>query len=506
MTKAEKFTALMTVDPEGRGLKARSVRATIWTSASSFCDFATRIGSIAVLARLISPEHFGLFMMVTAATAIVDQFRELGLSSATVQRATITHEEVSNLFWLNVGISSVLALLLVGAAPFIGDYYREPEAVGITYALALNVFLAGLLVQHQALLTRQLRMGNTAAIRLIASLVSTALAIVLAWSGWGYWALVWRELIRTIILVIGVWVCLPWFPSRPNRKVDVRQMVAYGANLTGANIFGSIAGAFDRFLLGRMWGAAPLANYRQAHQVLSAPCDQLLSPIYQVAQPALSQLQSEPERYRRYFLRLVSLVALITMPLSLFTAVYAKEVTLVLLGEKWGNATLALQILSIGTFIRQTVGCTSFILLTLGRSKIYLILSIVGNAVSLIGICIGVQWGTTGVAIADVAATYLMVFPRLRWNFKGSPVKVRDYLRTLVRPLVSTLAMTLGLLVLRPAMGAYLHSPFTSVALGSTVGLVIFATVWLILPGGYTETRSMTNDLLSAVRKKRSKQ
>jgi len=504
MTKSEKFSHLMRSDPGGHGLKARSVRATLWTSASSFCDFVTRIGSIAILARLISPEHFGLFLMVTAATAIVDQFRELGLSSATVQRPTITHHEVSNLFWLNVGVSLVLALILAGASPYIAKYYGEPEAIGITCVLAINVFLAGLLVQHQALLTRQLRMGNTAAVRLAASLISTAAAILLAWAGWGYWALVWRELIRTIIQVVGVWFCLPWLPSRPSRKVDVRQMVAFGANLTGANIYQTLCGSASRFLLGKLWGPAPLANFRQAHQVLAAPTDQLLSPIYQVAQPALSNLQAEPERYRNYFLRLVSIVALITMPLSLFTAVYAREVTLVLLGKNWLDATELLRLISIATFIRQTVGCTSFVLLTRGRSNTYLKLALVGSTASLIGTCVGVRWGTTGVAIAEVAIAYLLIGPRLYWNLKDSPITSSDYLRILIRPVVASLVMTLALILTRQLLSATNPSLMVSLVIGSVIGGIAFSATWLLLPGGRTETTKLAYDIINAVRTRRA--
>ena len=123
MTHEARFEMLMREDSHG-DLRTRSIRAAFWTSASSFFDFALRMGSIAVTARLIIPEHFGLFMMVTVVTGLIDQIRELGLSSATVQRKSLSHAEASNLFWISVSMGLGLFVLLLSASPLLAFYYR----------------------------------------------------------------------------------------------------------------------------------------------------------------------------------------------------------------------------------------------------------------------------------------------------------------------------------------------------------------------------------------------
>lgn len=483
-------------------LKVRSIRAAFWTSASSFADFFLRIGSIAVTARLIIPEHFGLFMMVTAITAILEQMRELGLSSATVQRQSITHQEVSNLFWINVGASVMLAVGLLAAAPVIAAYYRDQRLIALTACLSINTFLGGLLVQHQALLTRKLKMGVTAAIRLLASILSTVVCIYLAAIGWGYWALVAREIVRTIILVGGVWFCLPWLPSWPRRSVSVRPLLDFGANLTLANIIASIAGALDRFILGRFWGAASLASYRQAYQLITAPNDQILSPVYQVVHPTLSRLQSDPLRFRRYFSRLVMFVGLVTMPVSLFAAVFAHEVTLLLLGTNWSASAPILRIMCISAFIKQCANCTYFVLLTTGRSRTYRNLSILGNIASLAGMLAGVWWGPAGLALADVVVTYSLVIPKAYFALKGSSFALRDYFDTLTRPFIASTVMALSLYLLRPSILQFSSSNILAILFAGLVAAILLLVAWVIQPGGTAEFRSMYASLAESARRK----
>lgn len=483
-------------------LKTRSIRAAFWTSASSFADFALRIGSIAVTARLIIPEHFGLFMMVTAITAIVEQVRELGLSSATVQRQTLSHAEVSNLFWINTGTSLALALLLLAAAPLIASYYREPRLIALTASLAINTFLGGFLVQHQALLTRKLKMGATSAVRLSASVLSTGLCIGLAALDYGYWALVLREISRTVILVSGVWFCLPWIPSLPDRRVSVRPLLNFGANLTVANILSSIAGALDRFLLGRLWGAAHVATYRQAYQLITAPNDQLLSPVYVVVHPALSRLQGEPERFRRYFGRLLMIVGFVTMPISLFTVVFAPEVTLLLLGPEWTASAPVVRILSISTFAMQCANCTFFVLLTTGRSRMYLKLSLMNQTASLTGILAGVSWGPIGLAVASATGTYLLLVPKVYFALRESSFSMRDYFATLRRPFISSVVMGAALLALKPFLVQAIPSNTLCVLLASLCAALMVGAVWMLQPGGMAEIRMMVDSVLSSARRK----
>src|SRR5882724_9588566 len=236
MTKAEKFKQLTCTQNVRENLRTSSVRAAALIGAAGAFEFVLRIVSTALLTRLLLPEQFGLVMMVTAVTAVADQFRDLGLSSATIQRKDISCEEVTNLFWINVGLGVFISLVICGVSPLISAYYRDPRLTLITCVLATNFIFGGLMVQHQALMTRRLKLGHTSTVRLLSSLLSTILAVVLAWMGFGFWSLIWREVARSALLTAGMWLCFPWVPGLPCRKTSVRGLIHFGTDLTASYI------------------------------------------------------------------------------------------------------------------------------------------------------------------------------------------------------------------------------------------------------------------------------
>ena len=499
-SRERRFERLTRTDAVRADLRARSIRAVGLTGAAGFADIVLRLGSTAVLARMLAPDHFGVVMMVMAVTAIADQFRDLGLSTATVQKETITHREVSNLFWINTGIGLLMTLVVGAAAPLVAAYYQDPRLILITVALSTTFALNGLLVQHQALLARTLKLGTNAWVRLLSSVVSTVLAIVLAWQGFGYWALVWREVARCIILAGGVWICMPWVPELPSRSASVAGLLRFGVPLSAANIVLTIGAGADRFLLGRFWTAAAVGVYRQAYQLLTAPLDQLLAPAFQVTQPALSLLQGDARKFRTFYCKLLTCVCAVTMPLSLFVAVAADEVVMVVLGADWMASAPIVAVLGIGGFLRQPVGSAAHLLIARGDSASYLRLTMLQTVTTAVFMCIGVYWGPLGIAIADVAATYVLIAPRLHYSFKGSQLTITSFFVTIARPATASLVMATVLM--------FLHDPLTSfgpsafLAMGGASAAVVFLAVWAVLPGGRRELVELVSDIRDAVHRR----
>jgi O-antigen/teichoic acid export membrane protein len=500
VTKAEKFKQLTCTEGVRNDLRGKSVRAATYTWATGLADFVLRIGSTAILARLVLPAEFGLVMMVMAVTAIADQFRDLGLSSATVQRKDISHEEVSNLFWVNFMAGVVIALIVCAISPLVSLYYKESRLTVLTCVLATNFIWSGLMVQHQALLTRQLKLGYTSGIRLASSFLSTILAVFLAWKGMGCWALVWREVARNVMLSVGMWFCLPWVPGLPSWKTDIRGLAGFGAHLSVANILATVSSSADRFFLGRYWGAGSVAIYRQAYQLLVIPMEQLLSPLFQVTQPGLCLLQADDSRFRRFFLKVLTVVCIATMPLSLFVAIYATEITRVILGRHWMDCAQIMLVLSLGAFIKSAVGWSAHVLIARGRSRIYMLLTVANSLTVIVLMVLGVGWGAIGIAYADVATTYLFIAPRLYYSFKDSPVTIGSFFSTIARPAIASMLMAVVLILMRASLPPF--SRPISLALGSVVALVIFPAFWMLMPGGRSELMALASDVRSALQRK----
>ena len=175
-----------------------------------------------MLARLLTPADFGLVAMVTAITGLGQAFADLGLSEATIQHPEISHNQVSTLFWINVAIGLTLTSITAALAPVLAWFYREPRLKDITFLVSLTFLIGGLRVQHDALLRRQMRFSSLA-IRDVASYVlAVPVAIIMAWRGAGYWALVALPLILNLTQMALSWLMVRWIPGLPRRDAKVR--------------------------------------------------------------------------------------------------------------------------------------------------------------------------------------------------------------------------------------------------------------------------------------------
>ncbi len=238
--------------------------------------------------------------MVTAVTNFVNLFNHLGLSMATVQRAEITHAQVSALFWVNLGLSVVLAGITTVLAPVLAWFYGEPRLVGITLALAAAFVFGGLTVQHQALLRRRMEFRALAIINIVAAMTMAVVGISAALCGMGYWSLVCMYIALPAAQAVGVWVACRWRPGGFAWHTGVGSMLAFGGHVTGYNLVNYFSRNLDNVLIGWRWGAAPLGLYSRAYTLLLLPIKQVSPPIAAIAIPAMSRLYTDPPRYRNY--------------------------------------------------------------------------------------------------------------------------------------------------------------------------------------------------------------
>src|SRR6266404_6255672 len=201
-----------------KDLKERVVRGGFAKICAQAVTFTLRMGSLMVLARLLEPKDFGLVGMVTAFTGVLYLFRDFGLSTATVQRASVTEDQISTLFWINILVGVLLAVLALALAPVVVTFYHEPRLLGVTAVLAVGFLFNAAGVQHSALLQRDMRFTALAVINTASLVGSTVVAIGMAKAGYGYWALVAMTITLPLITTIGLWIAAKWTPGMPRRR------------------------------------------------------------------------------------------------------------------------------------------------------------------------------------------------------------------------------------------------------------------------------------------------
>ncbi|HXH86569.1 MAG TPA: oligosaccharide flippase family protein, partial [Nitrospira sp.] len=206
-------------------IKQRTLRGGFAKVFVQAINFFLRIISLMVLARLLDPKDFGLVGMVMAVAGVFSLFKDAGLSMATVQRESITREQSSTLFWINMLVGAVLAFLLIVAAPILVSFYHERRLFWVAVVLAADFLFTGAAAQHSALLQRQMRFVALAVIEIFALVAGIAVGIGMALGGWGYWALVGMAVVQPAVSAVGYWLTSRWIPGLPRRGVGILSMV-----------------------------------------------------------------------------------------------------------------------------------------------------------------------------------------------------------------------------------------------------------------------------------------
>jgi O-antigen/teichoic acid export membrane protein len=477
------YDRLFRTDGLRKDLKRLTVRGGTVAVANHSAKVVLLVGSTMILARLLRPEDFGLVAMVTAFTGFANTFRDFGLSSATIQREDLRHEQVSRLFRVNLGISALLAVIIAAAAPVIAWFYGQPVLVGITLALATSSLLDGLGIQHGAMIRRQMRFGVLAAIDLGAAAAGATAALLLAWAGAGYWALVAQQLVTFGTRTALQWLASGWRPGAAAPLSEVRSLLAFGSHLTGSRTISYCSRNLDKVMVGKFWSADQLGFYSKALNAIVQPFQQASQMLGRVAVPTLSRLQDDPSRYRAYFTTAVLMVATAGLPAVAFLAVDAENLVRLLLGNKWLQTVPFLRILIPAAILEMVTMATRWIFISRGHSIRLLRWRLLESAVRTAALAAGLRWGPMGIAIGVGASSALLIVPALLYGIHGSPLRVRDFAATVWRPAVAALAGAAGLAALH-SLGTAAGSPAATLAVDGPAFAALYLGVWWLLPGG----------------------
>jgi PST family polysaccharide transporter len=462
-------------------LRGRTISGTFVTIISQGTQFLLNLASIMVMARLLTPRDFGLYAMVTTVMGFLWMFQDAGLSTATVQRQKITHAQVSNLYWVNLGVGGVTALVVAALSPVVAWFYREPRLLAVTLVLSGTFLLASATVQHIALLNRQMRFGLVAMIYIVSSLAGYLIGAGMALFGYGYWALVGASITQVAFRLVLAWLISGWRPKLPSRNTQTWHMLTFGANITAGSLLYSLARGADNLLIGRFFGAAAVGLYSRASVLLIRPLEQFTVPINAVLIPALSRIQTQPERYRRTFLRVYEAMALVSFLSTGLLLALATPLTLVVLGPKWEQAAPIFAGFSIAALCIPLAGASTWLFQTQGRGKDWLINSLLGSCVTVASFIAGLPFGPIGVAVAYSVGGLFIGVPIL-FYFAGreGPVTTADLWSRIFRyiPLwivVCAVTWLVRLLVMKSA-------PIVQLLVCAPAGLVAGAILICVVP------------------------
>ena len=459
------------------GQRARTAAG--WQFLSRGLSTGLQMITSIVLARVLMPKDFGIVAMAMIVTGCAGVFSNLGLGQALVQRREITDEHLRSAFWGTLVMGVLLCGVVVVIAPWVGAYFHEPRIVPVLRLTALTFVLSPFAVVPRSLLQRKLDFRTPLSAGLASSLACGAVGITMALLGYGYWSLVGARLVGELVSTVALCILTRYTPPLIPAVRGIRDLYSFGVGVTGSGLFNYLAGNADYFVVGRMLDAAALGLYTRAYTLIIMPIALVNASIAPVLFPAFSRLQDDPERLRKAYGRVLTVIALVGFPALALLGVSAPELIPAVIGDQWRGAIIPTQILVLGGILRTITNPVGALVRGVGGAYVY------GEAwrqavyagLLAIGAWLGSHWGIVGVAWAVLAVlvVYTFLFAHLAYVCAG--FGAMHYLSTLRGPSIGALGAVLSAAAVRQVAIAFGCSPVltatTTVAVGGGVALVV---------------------------------
>lgn len=452
------------------GIAARGVAVTFLTQAGRA---VLQFGSVAVLARLLVPEEFGLVAMVAAFIGAAEVLRDFGLSTAAIQSPTLTDDERTNLFWANAAAGLGCSLIAAAATPLIVMLYDEPRLVGINLAIAPLFLLNGMTTQFRAGLARNLQFRALGLSDLAAQLLSVSVSVTLAFSGAGVWALVVAMLVNSALTGVFYASCSRWLPGLPRRDVSIRRFFRFGVGVFGTQMVGYVIKSADNISVGIVSGAAALGLYGRAYQLMTVPMTQINAPMGNIVLPVLRHTQSDEQAFARYLAK--SQLVLLYAAGGIFAVMsgLADPIVLFLFGDRWTGVIPILAVLGVAGVFRTLVAVPWWAYLARGYSGALFRQRLGTGVMSVALILGGLPWGPVGVAWGVAIGSALAWFIGM-WD-AGRVTGVAT------RPMVLRALLTIALVNLPLGLAAHAATWLAVPAILQLLAGVAFATAYLLV-------------------------
>ncbi len=384
-------------------LKQRAFFATLWSAADVLLRQGLQLLVTIILARLLSPEEFGtialLSLFIGLSTVIVDS----GFSSALIQKQDATHTEESTVFWFNVAAGSLLTLVLWLSAPYIAAFYAKPGLTNIIYVISLVIAINSFGAIHVALLTKRLDFVTQLKIGTFATVISGIAAVILAWQGFGIWALVAQALISSLLNNLLLWTFNSWRPELSFRFSSARQLFGFGGYMVAATLLDTMYSKGYSLLIGKYYGTKELGFYSQAENTRQFPSSILSSIFLRVAFPMLSAISADKNKLQRGVQISIRSMMLVNIPMMLGLAVLADTFIAAVFGDRWLPAAPVLQILCLAGVLWPYHAINVSVLLAQGHSRLVFNLQLVKSILGIVLLVAGLQYGVTGIAWSQLA-------------------------------------------------------------------------------------------------------
>lgn len=424
-------------------LKQKTISSILWSLVQRFGVMIISFCANLVLARLLTPDDYGVIGMLLIFISVSNTFIDGGFGTALIQKKEPTQEDYSTIFFWNIFISVILTGILYISSPLISEFYRLPLLSDVLKVMGTVLVINAFSVVQTNILQKKFEFKKLATINIIANIAASILAIVLALRGFGVWSLVFRYLSCSLVISIILWITTKWKPMLTFKFKSFRTLGKFGGMVLLANLVETIYTEFQGLVIGRAFSAKDLGYYTQAKRLEEIPTLGITSAVNQASFPVYASIQDDKQSLKTLIRRNINTLSFINFPLYAILLIIAEPLFIILFSDKWLESVPYFRILCLAGAIYPITSLNTNIIKSLGKGNIYFYMQLFKR---VIGICLiigGLRYGMLGLMWVLVLNAYLMYGVNIYFANKLLKYSLLEQLGDIVKNLYITILCSL---------------------------------------------------------------
>lgn len=450
-----------------RSLKYSTKLGLYWKTVEQLSLYAMQFFVGIAMARMLSPNDFGIASLPTVFMTIAQVFIDGGFGLALIRKPEVTEEDLAASFYYSFGVGVVCYIALFIGAPAIAKFYNVPILTSLIRVTALSFIWSPLQTPQSVILNRRLDFKTPARISIVNRIISAVVGILVAYLGYGVWALVASMLTSSFISVFQFWMAVKWFPTRGFSKDSFKYLWDFGNKLMAVRILQAIYANIAQIVIGRSGGTVALGNLSRAKSFVELPSGYFTGIITTVTYPVLSKIQDEGATLAANYRKMIKFSAFVCFPVMMLLSAVAHPLVIFLVTDKWRSCVILLQILCASHMFLPIHSLNLTLLQVMGRTDLALKLEVVKKIVYFIVILIAVQYGILVFCITDFCLSMFALV--VNTYYTGRLINV-GYFRQ-VRDFAPALMLSLAMVLIVQLAIHLADTPFAQLAIGGVVGV-----------------------------------
>ncbi len=449
----------------------------IWSALDSFGTQAIGIVISLTLARMLGPSTYGLIAMLAIFIGITRVFVESGFSEALIRKTDRSDIDFSTSFYFSLVASLVCYSLLYICSPYIAAFYDQPELILLTRVIALTIIINSFSMIPKVLLSVSLNFKAQAKCNIIAIIASATVALMLAYLGYGVWALVGQQMTLAIVNTLMLNVVMPWLPKHPFCQKSFKELFGFGSKLLLARLLENFYTNLYVLIIGKQYNVLQLGLFNQANVLSSMPATTITGIIQKVTYPMLSAMQYDTKKLDAAYLVTLQFAAFIIFPVMFGLCIIAKPLIDILLGPEWQGSAEFISIITMALVLYPIHAINLNMLQVKGRSDLFLKLEVIKKAIITVILIVTVPMGIKEMCIGMVISSYLALFINTYYTGKLSSLTAYKQLSALLPiGIISALSAFLGYMA-----GINVNNSLLQISTMLVVALSTYVSIMLLM-------------------------